>query len=161
MKRFFVPEVMKVSRLLAEMQRRKTHIAIVVDEFGGTSGMVTLEDVVEEIVGEIHDESDVEEKKLRVQSDGMIVADGAVSLREVEQHLGVEFPEEGDYETLGGFLTATAGRVPPTGSLVVWGGLTFTVKMADERRVLKVEIARKPAEKPAALVSVPPAAKVH
>jgi putative hemolysin len=79
----------------------------------------------------------------------------------VEQQLGVEFPEEGDYETLGGFLTATAGRVPPTGSLVVWGGLTFTVKMADERRVLKVEIARKPAEKPAALVTVPPAAKVH
>ncbi|TMA14561.1 MAG: CBS domain-containing protein, partial [Deltaproteobacteria bacterium] len=73
---FFVPEVMKVSRLLAEMQRRKTHIAIVVDEFGGTSGIVTLEDVVEEIVGEIHDESDVEEKKLRVQSDGVILADG-------------------------------------------------------------------------------------
>jgi len=72
---FFVPEVMKVSRLLAEMQRRKTHIAIVVDEFGGTSGIVTLEDVVEEIVGEIHDESDVEEKKLRVQSDGVILAD--------------------------------------------------------------------------------------
>jgi CBS domain containing-hemolysin-like protein len=158
---FFVPEVMKVSRLLAEMQRRKTHIAIVVDEFGGTSGIVTLEDVVEEIVGEIHDESDVEEKKLRVQSDGVILADGAVSLRELEEHLGVEFPEDGDYETLGGFLTATAGRVPPSGSLVVWGGLTFTVKAADERRVLKVEVARKPAEKPAALVSTPPAQKVH
>jgi len=158
---FFVPEVMKVSRLLAEMQRRKTHIAIVVDEFGGTSGIVTLEDVVEEIVGEIHDESDVEEKKLRVQSDGVIVADGAVSLREVEEHLGVDFPEEGDYETLGGFLTATAGRVPPSGSLVVWGGLTFTVKAADERRVLKVEVARKPAEKPAALVSAAPVPKVH
>jgi len=158
---FFVPEVMKVSRLLAEMQRRKTHIAIVVDEFGGTSGIVTLEDVVEEIVGEIHDESDVEEKKLRVQSDGVILADGAVSLRELEEHLGVDFPEEGDYETLGGFLTATAGRVPPSGSLVVWGGLTFTVKGADERRVLKVEVARKPAEKPAALVSAPPAPKVH
>ena len=158
---FFVPEVMKVSRLLAEMQRRKTHIAIVVDEFGGTSGIVTLEDVVEEIVGEIHDESDVEEKKLRVQSDGVILADGAVSLREVEEHLGVDFPEEGDYETLGGFLTATAGRVPPSGSLVVWGGLTFTVKAADERRVLKVEVARKPAEKPTVLVSTPPAPKVH
>ena len=160
-KPFYVPEVMKVSRLLTEMQRRKTHLAIVVDEFGGTSGIVTLEDVVEEIVGEIHDESDVEEKKLRVQSDGVIVADGAVSLRELEQHLDVDFPEEGDYETLGGFLTATAGRVPPSGSLVVWGGLTFTVKMADERRVLKVEVARKPAEKPAVLVSTPAVAKVH
>jgi CBS domain containing-hemolysin-like protein len=66
-----------------------------------------------------------------------------VSIRDLEEHLGVDFPEGGDYETLGGFLTATAGRVPPTGSLVVWGGLTFTVKAADDRRVQKVEIARK------------------
>jgi CBS domain containing-hemolysin-like protein len=161
---FFVPETMKVSRLLTEMQRRKTHLAVVVDEFGGTSGIVTLEDVVEEIVGEIHDESDVEEKKLRVLSDGVIVADAQVSIRDLEEHLGVDFPEGGDYETLGGFLTATAGRVPPAGSLVVWGDLSFTVKAADERRVLKVEIARKPVEKPAApekAPSLPPVAKVH
>ena len=143
-KPFFVPEQMKVSRLLTEMQRRKTHLAIVVDEFGGTSGMVTLEDVVEEIVGEIHDESDVEEKRIKILSDGVILADAQVSIRDLENHLGVEFPEGGDYETLGGFLTATAGRVPPAGSLVVWGDLTFTVKAADDRRVSKVEIARKP-----------------
>jgi putative hemolysin len=172
---FFVPEVMKVSRLLTEMQRRKTHLAIVVDEFGGTSGIVTLEDVVEEIVGEIHDESDVEEKRLKVLSDGVVLADAQVSIRDLEEHLGVEFPEGGDYETLGGFLTATAGRVPPPGSLVVWGGLTFTVKAADERRVQKVEIARKPAagaavtgpqhsapeKNPAALQTVVPPDKVH
>jgi len=160
---FFVPEVMKVSKLLTEMQRRKTHLAIVVDEFGGTSGIVTLEDVVEEIVGEIHDESDVEEKRIKVLSDGVVLADGSVPLRELEDHLGVEFPEGGDYETLGGFLTATAGRVPPAGSLVVWGGLTFTVKQADDRRVLKVEIARKPENKlegKPAKAGVPPE-KVH
>jgi putative hemolysin len=130
---FFVPQVMKVSRLLTEMQRRKTHLAVVVDEFGGTSGIVTLEDVVEEIVGEIHDESDV------------------------------EFPEGGDYETLGGFLTSTAGRVPPSGSLVVWGGLSFNVKASDDRRVLKVEISRKP-EPPHPVAKgekKPPAIKVH
>ena len=144
-KPFFVPEVMKVSRLLTEMQRRKTHLAVVVDEFGGTSGIVTLEDVVEEIVGEIHDESDVEEKKLKVLSDGVVLADAQVSIRDLENYLGIDFPEGGDYETLGGFLTATAGRVPPPGSLVVWGGLTFIVKAADDRRVHKVEIARKPA----------------
>jgi len=175
-KPFFVPEVMKVSRLLTEMQRRKTHLAVVVDEFGGTSGIVTLEDVVEEIVGEIHDESDVEEKKLKVLSDGLILADAQVSIRELEEHLGIDFPEGGDYESLGGFLTATAGRVPPTGSLVVWGGMTFTVKAADDRRVHKVEIARKPipgaavtgpqhsppAEKgPAGLPRVVPPDKVH
>ena len=153
---FFVPEVMKVSRLLAEMQKRKTHLAVVVDEFGGTSGIVTLEDVVEEIVGEIHDESDVEEKRIKVLADGLLLADAQVSLRDLEAHLGIDFPEGGDYETLGGFLTATAGRVPPSGSLVVWGGLTFTVKASDDRRVLKVEIARKPAAGAA-----PHAAKVH
>ena len=161
---FFVPEVMKVSKLLKEMQRRKTHLAIVVDEFGGTSGIVTLEDVVEEIVGEIHDESDVEEKRIKVLSDGLVLADGSVPVRELEDHLGVDFPEGGDYETLGGFLTATAGRVPPAGSLVVWGGLTFTVKQADDRRVLKVEIARKPENKlegkPAASPGISPE-KVH
>lgn len=173
-KAFFVPEVMKVSRLLTEMQRRKTHLAFVVDEFGGTSGIVTLEDVVEEIVGEIHDESDIEDKKLKVLSDGVILADAQVSIRDLEEHLDVEFPEGGDYETLGGFLTATAGRVPPAGSLVVWGGLTFTVKAADDRRVQKVEIARKPAGVAAAtgqhsapekaqpvLQGVPPPDKVH
>src|SRR2546428_9569652 len=128
---FFVPEVMKVVKLLKEMQRRKTHLAIVVDEFGGTSGIVTLEDVVEEIVGEIHDESDVEEKRIKVLADGVVLADGSVPLRELEDHLGVEFPEGGDYETLGGFLTATAGRVPPAGPPGAWGGLTLTLKQAD------------------------------
>jgi CBS domain containing-hemolysin-like protein len=159
-KPFFVPEVMKVVKLLNEMQRRKTHLAVVVDEFGGTSGIVTLEDVVEEIVGDIHDESDIEEKRVKVLSDGVVVADASVSLRELEEHLNVEFPEGGDYETLGGFLTATAGRVPPPGSLVVWGGLTFTVKQADDRRVLKVEIARTPESKPVIPVKPPPE-KVH
>jgi len=172
-KPFFVPEAMKVSRLLTEMQKRRTHLATVVDEFGGTSGIVTLEDVVEEIVGEIHDESDIEDKKLKVLSDGVILADAQVSIRDLETHLGIEFPEGGDYETLGGFLTATAGRVPPAGSLVVWGGLTFTVKAADDRRVQKVEIARKPAPGAAAtgsqhnapdkavLQGAPPPDKVH
>jgi CBS domain containing-hemolysin-like protein len=139
---FFVPDVMKVSRLLAEMQKRKTHLAIVVDEFGGTAGIVTLEDVMEEIVGEIHDESDVEERKLKILPDGGVLADGQASIRELEEHLGVELPE-GDFDTVGGFLTSVAGRVPPAGSLVVWGGLSFTVRTADERRVLKVEIGRK------------------
>lgn len=174
-KPFFVPEVMKVSRLLTEMQRRNTHLAVVVDEFGGTAGIVTLEDVVEEIVGEIHDESDIEDKKIKVLSDGVVLADAQVSIRDLETHLEVEFPDGGDYETLGGFLTATAGRVPPAGSLVVWGGLTFTVKAADDRRVQKVEIARKPAagaastagqhaapeKAQAVLQGLPPPDKVH
>ncbi len=159
-KPFFVPEQMKISRLLKEMQRRRTHLAIVVDEFGGTSGLVTLEDCIEEIVGEIQDEADVESAPVKAVSPGVWLADGAVPLHELEGILnerpeGVEgaepsppppevrFPDQGDYETLGGFVTARAGRVPPVGSLVVWDGLTFTVRAGDERRVAKVEIARR------------------
>jgi putative hemolysin len=137
---FFVPEMMKISRLLKEFQRRKTHIAVVVDEFGGTSGLVALEDVVEEIVGEIQDESDVGEGPLKVLADGLILADGTAPIRDLEEHLHVSFPDTGEYETLGGFLVAQAGRVPPTGSVVSWNDLTFTVRAADDRRVAKVEI---------------------
>ena len=151
---FFVPEQMKVSRLLKEMQRRKTHLAVVVDEFGGTSGVVTLEDVLEEIVGEIQDEGDAEAAPVKSVGAGIWLADATVPLRELEEYLdretGVEpgaasavrFPDEGDYETLGGFVTATAGRVPPVGAHVDWDGFRFTVRGADERRVTRVEIAR-------------------
>ena len=151
---FFVPEQMKVSRLLKEMQRRKTHLAVVVDEFGGTSGVVTLEDVLEEIVGEIQDEGDAEAAPVRSVGSGVWMADATVPLRELEEFIdretGVEpgtrgvlrFPDEGDYETLGGFVTATAGRVPAVGAHVDLEGFRFTVRGADERRVTRVEIAR-------------------
>jgi CBS domain containing-hemolysin-like protein len=157
-KPFFVPEQMKISRLLKEMQKRRTHIAIVVDEFGGTSGLVTLEDCLEEIVGEIQDEADVESAPVKALADGVWLADGAVPLHDLEAFLNegrsgdgegarqppeIRFPDEGDYETLGGFVTATAGRVPPVGAVVTWDGLTFTVRAGDERRVAKVEIARR------------------
>jgi putative hemolysin len=157
-KPLFVPEHMKISRLLKEMQRRRTHIAIVVDEFGGTSGLVTLEDCIEEIVGEIQDEADAEAAPVKEIAPGVWLADGGVALHDLEAYLNerrppeagagappgeIRFPEEGDYETLGGFLTAVEGRVPPVGSLVAWDGLTFTVRAGDERRVAKVEIARR------------------
>ena len=140
---FFVPEQMKISRLLKEFQKRRIHLAVVVDEFGGTSGIVTLEDVIEEIVGDIQDEGDSEEARFKALESGAILVDASLPLHELEEHLKIEFPEDGDYETLGGFLTATAGRVPPQGSVVAWGGLTFTVRASDERRVTRVEIAKK------------------
>jgi CBS domain containing-hemolysin-like protein len=172
-KPFFVPEQMKISRLLKEMQRRRTHLAIVVDEFGGTSGLVTLEDCIEEIVGEIQDEADVESAPVKLVAPGVWLADGAVPLHDLEAFLNeptagegadhavpapeVRFPDEGDYETLGGFVTATAGRVPPVGSLIAWDGLTFTVRAGDERRVSKVEIARRADEPGVARTEARPA----
>jgi len=153
---YFVPEGMKISRLLKEMQRRHTHLAIVVDEFGGTSGLVTLEDVLEEIVGEIQDEADVESAPVKEVSPGVWLADAAIPLHDLEGVLNrrpaseppgregvpepIRFPEGGDYETLGGFVTATAGRVPAVGSILSWEGLTMTVRAGDERRVTRVEI---------------------
>jgi putative hemolysin len=156
---YFVPEGMKISRLLKEMQRRRTHLAGVVDEFGGTSGLVTLEDVLEEIVGEIQDEADVEAAPVKEVAPGVWLADGAVALHELEGVLNqrpegsatageaagqaIRFPEGGDYETLGGFVTATAGRVPAVGAILNWDGLTLTVRAGDERRVTRVEIVRR------------------
>jgi len=155
---FFVPEQMKISRLLKEMQRRKTHLAVVVDEFGGTSGLVTLEDVLEEIVGEIQDEADAEAAPVKPLGPDVWIAEATVPLRELEEFLNREagasdelhFPEEGDYETLGGFVTATAGRVPPVGAVLEWDGLVFTIRGGDERRVTRVEIARREAPRAAA-----------
>jgi putative hemolysin len=139
---FFVPEVMQISLLLREFQRRKTHLAIVVDEYGGTAGVVTLEDIIEEIVGEIQDEYDVEEKQFRVLPDGKILADARVGLWDLEQALGVSFPQDGEYETLAGFLMSITGALPQRGAQIGFKGLRFTIKEANARRLGMVEIER-------------------
>jgi CBS domain containing-hemolysin-like protein len=143
---FFVPEVMKISELLREFQRRKTHMAIVVDEYGGTAGVVTLEDIIEEIVGEIQDEYDVEEKQFRVLSDNKLIADARVSIWDLEQALGVQFPSDGEYETLAGFLMSRTGALPAKGTIITWHALRFVVKEANEKRIGMVEIERRPAK---------------
>jgi putative hemolysin len=151
---FYVPEVMKISELLREFQRRKTHMAIVVDEYGGTAGVVTLEDVIEEIVGEIQDEYDVEEKQFRVLADNKLLADGRVSIWDLEEALSIDFPDDADYETLAGFIMSRTGYLPRPGAVITWGQFRFTIKEADEKRIATVEIERKkigdvrPEEKP-------------
>jgi CBS domain containing-hemolysin-like protein len=143
-KPLFVPETQKISDLLREMQTRRLHLAVVVDEFGGTSGLVTLEDVLEEIVGEIQDEYDAEEPMIQETPDGLLLADARVSLWELGQRLDTEFPEDNDYGTLGGFVTHEVGRLPERGAQFDWRGHTFTVREADARRVRRVEIRRPP-----------------
>ena len=150
---FFVPETMKIDHLLTEFQRRGQMLAVVVDEFGGTSGVVTVEDVVEQIVGEIRDEGDFDEQEpIRQVAPGVFLAEGEASIRDVEDfleealgdHEPFEFPEEGDYETIGGFVTSMAGRVPRMGETIHHDGLAFTVRGADEKRVARVEITVTP-----------------
>lgn len=138
---FYVPEVMKISELLKEFQRRKTHMAIAVDEYGGTAGIVTLEDIIEEIVGEIQDEYDVEEKQLRKVGNKWI-ADGRVQVYDLEEVFGVEFPDDASFETLAGFIMFQAGYLPQPGAVLDWNSLRFTVKEANEKRIATVEIER-------------------
>ena len=138
----FVPELKPVTDLLVSMRSGRSHMAIVVDEFGGTSGLATLEDVVEEIVGEIQDEHDVEDAPVLHLPDGGLLVVAAINLRDLEDEIDVEFPDNGDYESLGGFMTAEAGHMPAVGEQVRFGGYEFTVRAADERRVLRVEVRR-------------------
>jgi CBS domain containing-hemolysin-like protein len=140
----FVPEMQKISKLLRDMQTKRLHIAVVVDEFGGTSGMVTQEDILEEIVGEIQDEYDAEEPMIQDLGDGRFLADARVPLWDLGQHLGAEFPDAGDYESLGGFVSHRLGRLPERGAHFEWHDLVFTVREADARRVRRVEIQKKP-----------------
>jgi CBS domain containing-hemolysin-like protein len=141
---YFVPESKQIAELLAEFQRERTHMAIVVDEFGGTAGLITLEDIIEEIFGEIQDEHDSEPYELRVIDSDTVHADARVELGEVEDIFDMEFPDHPDYETLGGFLMAQSGSVPSPGEESHLDDLRFRVVEADAKRVVSVEVQRMP-----------------
>jgi putative hemolysin len=146
----FVPETQGVSSVLREMRSRRLHMAVVIDEFGGVSGIVTLEDILEVIVGEIRDEYDTEEAPIQDLGDGRLLVDAAVSVDDLSAYLGAKIPE-GDYESLGGLLVHRAGRVPAIGTQVEAFEFCFIVREADEKRIIKVEIVR-----PRGLSEVPP-----
>ena len=143
---FFVPEGMSIKDLLTKMRQKKSHLAIVVDEFGGTSGLVTLEDALEEIVGEIYDETDEEEEPLVVQLDeDVYLMDASLMIDEAESYLGSTLEdEEGEFETLAGFVTHHFGDIPLAGAEFEHQGWTFKVEVADERRVSKVLVSKTP-----------------
>jgi len=141
---FLVPESKRVSELLKEMQRRQAQMAIVVDEYGGTAGLVTVEDLLEEIVGEIRDEYDVESETVTDEGNGTFVFSGKVSVDEVRDRLGVEIEREG-FETVGGFLLSHLGRMPYVGETIEVDGLVFEVLEVERRRITKVRARRQPA----------------
>jgi putative hemolysin len=139
---YFVPESKRVSELLKEMQRRQVQMAIVVDEYGGTAGLVSVEDLLEEIVGEIRDEYDVESETVTDEGDGVFVFSGKVSVDEVRDRLGVEIEREG-FETVGGYLLSSLGRMPYVGEVVDMGELAFEVLEVERRRITKVRARRR------------------
>jgi len=141
---YFVPETKKVSDLLKEFQRQQVQIAIVVDEYGGTAGLVTLEDLLEEIVGEIRDEYDEESEPITDEGNGVFVFSGKVNIDQASERLGVQLEPEG-FETVGGFLLSHVGRVPAAGERFDIEGLAIEVLEAERRRVNKVRMRKKEA----------------
>jgi len=138
-----VPETKRVSELLKQFQRQQVQIAIVVDEYGGTAGLVTIEDLLEEIVGEIRDEYDVESEPIVDEGNGRFVFNGKVNIDEVAQRLHVQIEPEG-FETVGGYLLSHIGRVPAIGEKFDLDGLSVEVLDAERRRITKVRIFKQP-----------------
>jgi putative hemolysin len=141
----YVPETKKVDELLHEMQQRHVHLAVVVDEYGGTAGLITIEDLIEEIVGEIQDEYDVEEAMIEEVSDNEALFDARVSIRDVNDTLDLDIEDE-DFDTLGGLLYHELGKVPNVGDEVRVDGAVVTVLTTTGRRVRKVRVTKVPAE---------------
>ncbi len=144
---YFVPETKKIDDLLREFQNNKVHIAIVVDEFGGTSGIVTLEDILEEIVGEINDEYDEDEKNFVRLNSNTYIFEGKTVLSDFYKTLGIDDEEfediEGDADTLAGLILEIKGEFPKIGEKIVHSNYTFEVLEMDERRIMKVKVVIK------------------
>jgi putative hemolysin len=136
---YFVPDAMKISALFRDMQKRRVHLAIVVDEYGTTAGIVTLEDIVEEIFGEIMDETDVD-ILIERNKDGSVVVDGSYSIRDLNAALDLELPESPDYETLGGFILREIQGIARGGEIVLYDSYRLSVVGIHGRRIAKVKI---------------------
>jgi len=139
---YFVPETERVHDLLRELQREKVHLAIVVDEFGSTAGLVTIEDLIEEIVGEIVDETDVEEPMITPVSGGGFLVNARLPVDDLAEVTGVPLPE-GDWDTVGGLLLGLAGQVPHVGEPFAVEGLVLAAEQVQGRRVSRVRVSRR------------------
>ena len=138
-KPYFVHETKKISDLLAEFKKAKVHLAIVVDEYGGTAGIVALEDILEEIVGDIYDEYDHDERDYLWINDRTVLMDAGLDIDDVNDILHSDI-EDGDYDTLGGFIYDQLGAIPKGGEEFKWEKLTFTIKQIDGNRISKVMV---------------------
>jgi putative hemolysin len=143
---YFIPETKKADELLQDLQQRKVHIAIVVDEYGGTAGLVTIEDLVEEIIGEIQDEYDAEEPFIEVVSDDEFIFNARVDLDDVNKLMNVELPSE-RCDTLGGFIYSQLGKVPKVGDEILFDGIKIAVLSVVGRRIKKVKVTRERIER--------------
>ena len=142
----YTPETRKISSLLQEFRKKQVHFAIIVDEYGGTEGIVTIEDILEEIVGEIADEYDQEDQSFSQMPDGSWIADAKVNIWDVEEQLGIVIPQDEDYDTIGGYIFHVAGAIPSPGFIIHQEDFELEILESSERAVEKVRI--KPIEQP-------------
>ncbi len=136
---FLIPESKQVSVMLKEFQEARVHMAIVIDEYGGTSGLVTIEDLIEEIVVEIQDEYDIEEKLLIEQADGSLLVDGRLSIEDFEEYFDIEVERE-MFDTVGGYVVEQHGRVPLVGEQVRVGDFDMIITQGDQRAVRQLQV---------------------
>lgn len=138
---YYIPETKNLEELLQEFKRKRVHMAIVIDEYGGTAGLVTIEDLLEQIVGDIQDEYDLEEERLIRQPDGSVVVDARLPVEELEEHFGIEV-ERDMFDTVGGLIFHLTGRIPRAGEQIATDDLHMTILEADERKIRSVRITR-------------------
>lgn len=138
----FIPETKRISQLMRELQQKKQHMAVVIDEFGGTEGIVTMEDILEEIVGEIHDEYDEELKYVEASADGSFLVNARISVKDFNEKFGTSVPEADEYETLSGFLNKLAGRIPDLNEELRTEALSFTVVKKSQRRIRQARVKK-------------------
>jgi magnesium and cobalt transporter len=138
---FFVPETKKIEELFKEFRNRRMHMAIAIDEYGGTSGLITIEDLIEEIVGDIQDEYDLEEDWMLPQEDGSLLVDCRLNIDDFEDYFAVTIPRE-RFDTVGGWLFHLLGRVPLKGEELQTQGLLMTVEECDDRKIYTVRVRR-------------------
>ena len=136
---YFIPETKKISHLLRELRDKKSHMAIVIDEYGGTAGLVTIEDIIEEIIGEIHDEHDNDEILMVATDEGDLVVDARLEIEKLVEHFDLEVPK-GNFESVGGFIISLLGRVPQPQETVTHAPLEMTIESADARKIRKVRV---------------------
>lgn len=140
-KAYFIPETNRIESLLDIFRVERVHIAIVVDEYGGTSGLITIEDLIEEIIGDIQDEYDVETDLVEPQKDGSLLVDARANVEELEEYFEIEIPRD-KFDTVGGYLFHLMGTVPAPGEKITDNGLVLLVVDSDERRISKARVWR-------------------
>lgn len=136
----YTPETKKISNLLQEFRKKQVHLAIVVDEYGGTEGIVTIEDILEQIVGDIEDEYDEEEELFFLQSDGSWIVDARMNILDAQEQFGINIPQEGEYDTIGGYIFACAGAIPSKGFVIHQDDFEIEIIDSNERVVEKIRI---------------------